>query len=84
MVAAVVRMIFAQPDQAATRTQLRRAVQTLEKRYPKAATLLDEAEEDVLAHMLFPEQQAAPPLHEPAREASQGDQAPLERGGHLP
>jgi len=31
-------------------------VQTLEKRYPKAAALLDEAEEDVLAHMSFPEQ----------------------------
>jgi len=31
-------------------------VQTLEKRYPKAAAMLDEAEEDVLAHMPFPEQ----------------------------
>jgi transposase-like protein len=49
MVAALVRTIFAQPDQAAAGT---------------APT--------------------PPPLHEPAREAAQGDQASLQRGRHLP
>jgi len=82
VVAALVRTIFAQPEQAVARTQLRRVVQTLEKRYPKVAALLHEAEEDVLAHISFPEcAPAASALHERTGEASQGNR---ERGGHLP
>lgn len=56
MVSAAVRMIFIQPDQAAARAQLHQVARALEKRYPKAATLLTEAEEDILAYMAFPEQ----------------------------
>lgn len=54
MVAALVRMIFLQPDAAASQDQLRRAVAQLESRYPRAAALLAEAEPDVLAHLHFP------------------------------
>lgn len=56
MVAALVRTIFIQPDQAAAKEHLRKVVTALERRYPKAAALLAEAEEDVLAHLAFPEQ----------------------------
>lgn len=51
MVAALVRTIFVQSDLAGAKGQLRRVVATLEKRYPKAAALLSQAEEDVLAHL---------------------------------
>jgi len=56
MVAATVRTIFSQPDQETARVQLRRVVAALSRQYPKAATLLSEAEDDVLAYMSFPEQ----------------------------
>ncbi len=56
MVAAAVRTVFIQPDQATARTQLHRVATTLERRYPKAAEVLTRAEEDVLAYMSFPEQ----------------------------
>jgi transposase-like protein len=61
MVSAAVRMIFIQPDQAAARAQLHQVASALEKRYPKAATLLTGAEEDILAYMAFPEQHSAGP-----------------------
>ena len=54
MVAALVRTIFAQPDKAAAHAQLAEVVQRLRPRFPKAAELLCEAEEDVLAYMAFP------------------------------
>lgn len=53
-VAAVVRTIFAQPDHASALTQLRRVVDGLRPRFPEAATRLEEAAEDVLAHLHFP------------------------------
>jgi len=53
-VAAVVRTIFAQPDHASARTQLRRVVDGLRPRFPEAATRLEEAAEDVLAYLHFP------------------------------
>lgn len=54
MVAALVRTIFAQPDQEAARQQLRQVTTTLRERFPQAAAVLEEAEEDVLAYMVFP------------------------------
>jgi transposase-like protein len=54
MVAATVRTIFAQPDAAATRTQLHEVVRILEPKFSKAALLLADAEPDVLAHTGFP------------------------------
>jgi putative transposase len=54
MVAALVRMIFAQADAEATRAQLRQVVATLEGSFAKAAALLAEAEYDVTAYATFP------------------------------
>ena len=53
-VAAVVRTIFAQPDHASAGAQLRQVVEGLRPRFPEAATRLEEAAEDVLAHLHFP------------------------------
>jgi len=55
MVAAAVRTIFAQPNRKAASEQLTVVVESLEKRWPKAAQLLAAAEEDILAYMAFPE-----------------------------
>ena len=49
MVAATVRTIFEQPDRAAARTQLRQVGTTLQERFPKVVTLLEEAEGDILS-----------------------------------
>jgi putative transposase len=54
VVAVVVRSIFMQPDIQEARAQLQRAVESLEGNYPKVARLLDEAGEDVIAHLHFP------------------------------
>ncbi len=53
-VAAIVRTIFAQPDHAAALAQLKEVSTTLRPRFHQAATLLDEAAEDVLSHLHFP------------------------------
>jgi putative transposase len=55
MVASFVRTVFAQPDHALAMAQLHRVADGLETRFPKAAELLREAAEDVLAHLHFPE-----------------------------
>jgi putative transposase len=54
MVAAALRTIFAQPDRQAAHQQLEEVVQAMRTRWPKAAELLAEAEEDILAYMAFP------------------------------
>jgi len=56
MVAALVRTIFAQPDAASARSQLTKVADSLRPRFPRAAVLLEEAEEDVLAYMAFPQE----------------------------
>ena len=53
-IAAIVRTIFAQPDHASARTQLRKIADGLRGRFPKAATLLDDAAEDILAYRQLP------------------------------
>ena len=53
-VAAIVRTVFAQPDHASAMTQLHEVSKMLEPRFPRAAELLEDAAEDVLAHMHFP------------------------------
>jgi putative transposase len=55
-VAAIVRTIFAQPDHASAMAQLLRVADGLRARFPDAAELLEEAAEDVLAHLHFPEE----------------------------
>jgi putative transposase len=54
MVAAAVRTVFAQPNRQAAGQQLQEVVQALQARWPQAAKVLVEAEEDVLAYMAFP------------------------------
>ncbi len=54
MVAALVRTIFAQPDKSSAHAQLAEVAESLERRFPKAAELLRDAEEDILAYMSFP------------------------------
>jgi putative transposase len=55
MMGATIRTIFVQPDVESTRTQLRQVVDLLDKRYPKAAVLLADAEHDVTAYAEFPQ-----------------------------
>jgi putative transposase len=54
VVAVVVRSIFMQSSVEEARAQLKRAIDSLEGTYPKVARLLDEAGEDVIAHLTFP------------------------------
>lgn len=53
-IAAVVRTIFAQPDHATAMTQLRKVADGLRARFPRAAALLEEAAEDILAYRHLP------------------------------
>jgi putative transposase len=54
MVAATIRTIFAQPDAASAREQLRMVSDGLRDRYPAVSDLLDEAEADLTAYATFP------------------------------
>jgi putative transposase len=54
-VAATLKTIFAQTSQEEARRALRKAVDLLSKKYSSAAALIEEAEEDILAYMAFPE-----------------------------
>jgi putative transposase len=53
-VAAIVRSIFTQPDHASAMAQLHEVARMLSERFPQAAELLEDAAEDVLAHLHFP------------------------------
>jgi transposase-like protein len=55
-VATMVRTIFAQPDAATVHEQHRRIVDQLERRFPEAAALLEEAAPDLLAFTAFPKE----------------------------
>jgi transposase-like protein len=54
MVAATIRTVFVQPDEASARAQWRRVIDTFQARFPRLAALLDAAEADVLAYLAFP------------------------------
>ncbi len=54
IVAAALRTIFAQPHQDAARRQLRAVYDAMVLRWPKAAEVLLDAENDILAYMVFP------------------------------
>jgi putative transposase len=51
---AIVRQIFTAPDGDEARRRLREAIGQLERRLPKVAAMLEEAEHDVLAFFAFP------------------------------
>jgi putative transposase len=53
--AAALQSIFAQTSKEAAKVALRKAVDLLHKKYPAAASVVAEAEDDVLAYMGFPE-----------------------------
>jgi transposase-like protein len=53
-IAAIVRTIFAQPDHASALTQLRKVAEGLRPRFPRAAAVLEEAAEDILAYRHLP------------------------------
>jgi putative transposase len=55
MVASAIRSIFEQPDEHSASEQLRRVADGLTVRFPAVASLLLEAEPDLLAHFPFPE-----------------------------
>jgi putative transposase len=55
-VAALVRTIFYQADHPSAMAQLHEVSGMLGKRFPQAAELLEEAAEDVLAHLHFPKE----------------------------
>ena len=54
MVSALIATIFAQETETAARDQWRTVTDQLRERFPKIARLMDDAEDDVLAHMAFP------------------------------
>ena len=53
-VAAIVRTVFSQPDHQSAMKQLHEVARMLSTKFPQAAELLQEAAEDVLAHLHFP------------------------------
>lgn len=53
-VASSIRTIFSQPSYRQAEEQLARIADTLRGQFPKAASILEEAAEDLLAHMHFP------------------------------
>jgi len=55
MVASAIRSIFEQPDEHSASEQLRRVADGLTVRFPAVASLLLEAEPDLLVHFTFPE-----------------------------
>ena len=56
LVAALVRTVFAQPNRELAKRQVTEVVRVVEARWPKAATVLLAAEDDVLAYMAFPQE----------------------------
>lgn len=53
-IAAIVRTIFAQPDHASAMAQLKKVADGLRSRFARAAALLEEAAEDILAYRHLP------------------------------
>ena len=49
-IAAIVRTICAQPDHALAMSHLRKVADALRTRFPRAATVLEEAAKDILAY----------------------------------
>ncbi|MDZ7748922.1 MAG: IS256 family transposase [Halofilum sp. (in: g-proteobacteria)] len=54
MVIAAIRTAFAQQDQAAAHAQWRETADSLRPRFARVAAMMDDAEDDVLAHTAFP------------------------------
>jgi transposase-like protein len=59
VVAAFIATAFAQDHADAAKAQWRQVADQVRPKLPKLAALLDDAEEDVLAHMSFPKEHRA-------------------------
>jgi len=62
MVAAAIRTAFTQETQETAKAEWRAVADRLRERFPKLGQLMDEAEDDVLAHLAFPKEHW-PQLH---------------------
>ena len=56
VVSAFIATAFAQPDHAAAKVQWRNVADQMRSKLPRLSGLMDDAEEDVLAYMTFPQQ----------------------------
>ena len=56
LVGSLIRSVFTQEDAQAVREQYHRVIEKLQDRFPAAAQLLEEAEEDILAFTAFPKE----------------------------
>jgi putative transposase len=56
MVGATIRTVFAQPEAQSAHEQWRRVSDSFRHRFPRLASLMDEAEEDVLSYAGFPQE----------------------------
>ena len=56
VVSAFIATAFAQNDATAAKQQWRRVADQLRARFPRVAALLDEAEDEVLAYLAFPQE----------------------------
>jgi putative transposase len=65
MVAAAIRAVFTQETEKAAHTEWRDVAKRLRARFPKLAELMDETEDDVLAHELPQGTLGAAALHQP-------------------
>ena len=84
-VAAMVRTIYQQPSPDEVHAQLDRVTDQLQDRFPKVASLLDEAGPDILAFSSFPVPHWKKIWSNNPLEASQqGDQTSHRCRGHLP
>ena len=84
IVSAWIGTAYAQEDAAAAHAQWRTVADQLRPKVPKLATLMDAAEEDVLAYMHFPAAHRAKlHSHQPDRAAQRRDQAPHRCRRHL-
>ena len=85
MVAAAIRTVFMQADQAAASQTWRKVADQLRPRIRKLAELMDEAEADVIAFMAFPKSHW-PKLHStnPIERLNKESEAPRRRRRHLP
>ena len=54
LIAAFIDTAFAQPDAASAKVQWRQVADQMRSKLPKLATIMDDAETDVLAYMTFP------------------------------
>ena len=85
VVSAFIATAFAQDDAEAAKVQWRQVADQLRPKVPKLATLMDEAEPDVLAYYGLPRPASGQaPQHESTRTPERRDQAPDRGGRHLP